>query len=588
MIVPMKKMTLFMSARDKGEALQKLRQLGVLHVEHMTPPQSSDIDSLTAEVAKAEKALILLDEAVPSEKAKTSNGKKALDTLLALVSEREEVSNALEKKLEARTWFDRWGSVSLSDILSLEEAGVYIHLYRTDANTIKKLPEDQNVVVLAEEKGIVFAALLSRDIDERLDIVEDIMPQVDVNELDNEIQSLQQKLSTLEKDWTAMADDKPAIEAYLTELRHDLEFQNVMAGMGDEAQIVLMQGFCPTDALVDLKQAADQHGWGYVIEEPDNPMDVPTLLKNPKPLRIIEPLFKFMGTLPGYHEVDVSFIFLVFFSIFYAMIIGDAGYGLIFLGGTIYARIKNRKAPIEPFALFFILSITTIVWGTLTGTWFGSKEIVAWAPLRGLVIENMFSFNNSTESTRFMMKFSFILGLIHLVLGRIMAFVKQLPSIKSIAQLGWAAIVVGIFFVADLLVLSNPLPAFVLPLILGGLIIVGIFTNFTPNPLKLIGSFLGTVANSILDVISGFSDVVSYIRLFAVGIASVTVAASFNQMASGIMAPLVLVFGHGLNIILGLMSVMVHGVRLNMLEFSGHLGQEWTGKEYQPFAEKRS
>jgi len=358
-----------------------------------------------------------------------------------------------------------------------------------------------------------------------------------------------------------------------------------LAGVGNAEDFVYLQGFCPDDVVESVKTAADKNGWGYILEEPDDPTEVPTLLKNRKPLRIIEPLFQFMGTLPGYNEVDVSFIFLLFFSVFYAMIIGDAGYGLLFLGGTVFARIKMRKAPMEPFALFFVLSITTIIWGGLTGTWFGSKALAQWGPLKRFIIEPMFSFNESTEATRFMMKFTFILGLIHLIIGRIMSFFRKLPSIQAIAELGWIMIVIGIFFVADLLVLSNPLPGFVLPLIIAGIVVVGIFANFQKNPLKMIGTFFGTVLISSLDVISSFSDVVSYIRLFAVGVASVTVAASFNEMAGGIGAPLVLLLGHGLNIILGVMSVMVHGVRLNMLEFSGHLGQEWTGKAYEPFKE---
>jgi len=178
-----------------------------------------------------------------------------------------------------------------------------------------------------------------------------------------------------------------------------------------------------------------------------------------------------------------------------------------------------------------------------------------------------------------------MLGLAHLVIAHFMSFLRKMPSLSAIAQLGWILICGGLFFVVDLLVLSNPFPGFAKIMIIAGISIVGIFTNFQKNPLKLIGSFLGTIANSIQDVIAAFSDIVSYIRLFAVGLAGVTVAASFNDMAGGIFAPIVLILGHGLNIILGLMSVMVHGVRLNMLEFSGHLGQEWTGRPYEPFKE---
>ncbi|MCK5147085.1 hypothetical protein KAR48_10040 [bacterium] len=584
MIVPMLKSTLLLSAKDKKCALKTLRRLGVVHVEHMTPPQSEDIDKLLGAIAGAEKTLILLEETVV-DKAVDTGGKEAVENLLELNRECVALRAELQEKLDTRTWFDIWGDVSLADIELLETSKVYIRLYRTDRKTLEKVGRDHSVVVLAEEKGTVYAVLLARSRDERLDLPEEIMPVVEVADIDRDIIDIEVRLTEIDGQWQHAAQHRSAIDIYLVGLRKDLEYSNVLAGMGHVEGIVILTGYCPEESTDAVRSAADAEGWGYVFETPDDPMFVPTLLKNSKPVRIIEPLFKFMGTLPGYHEVDVSLVFLIFFSLFYAMIIGDGGYGLIFLGGTIFARMKNRKAPIEPFALFFVLSIATIVWGTITGTWFGSRAIVENTPLKNLVIENMFSFNNSTESINFMMKFSFILGLIHLVIGRCMAFFVQLPSIKAIAQLGWAMIVVGIYFIVGLFVLSEPLPQIAMPLILIGLVIVGIFTNFQKNPLKLLGSFVGTILNSILGVISSFSDVVSYIRLFAVGIASVTVASSFNDMANGLFAPLVLLIGHTLNVVLGLMSVMVHGVRLNMLEFSGHLGQEWTGKDYEPFKE---
>ena len=182
----------------------------------------------------------------------------------------------------------------------------------------------------------------------------------------------------------------------------------------------------------------------------------------------------------------------------------------------------------------------------------------------------------------FMMRFSLILGLIHLVIARIMATVKKLPSPLAFADIGWILVLVGIFQLAGMLVLGGSMPQWSWIVLGVGFFMVALFTNFQKNVFK---AFFGSLFTSILDTISCFSDLVSYIRLFAVGIATVMVASAFNDMAGGIAAPLILAFGHGLNIILALMSVMVHGVRLNMLEFSSHLGQEWSGHDYEPFKE---
>ncbi len=586
MIVPMKKTTLLLSAKDKKAALQTLRKMGVLHVQHIQSPSSEEIDTLTKEQVSTVKALQVL-EGIESKESKTSdNVSQLVDSILHTDEKRRESRLLLEEKQASLDWFQAWGKISAASVEVLKENGIYVRFYETDKAALKKLNLDKAHVVEETSQGVHLAYFGESEEDALDDLKEVRPPQVEFDALKSEIAALEKETADIDKEIQAFSSYTAALNDHLSNLEKHLEFNHVLYGMGDETQFVYLQGFCPEDVINELKTTSENEGWAYMITEPDDPTEVPTVIRSPKPLRIIQPLFKFMDVLPGYNEVDVSLIFLIFFSIFYAMIIGDAGYGLVFLAGTIFARIKAPKnAPSEPFMLFFVLSISTIIWGTLTGTWFGSKALAEVPFLNRLIIEPMYSFNNSVESTRFMMRFAFVLGLIHLVIGRILAFLKMLPSIKSIAQLGWAMIVVGIFFVADLLVLSNPLPAFVGPLMIAGLCVVGVFTNFQKNPLKLILSFISTVLNSLLDVISSFSDVVSYIRLFAVGIASVTVAASFNDMAGGIMAPLVLILGHGLNIVLGLMSVMVHGVRLNMLEFSGHLGQEWTGKEYKPFKE---
>ncbi|HDQ45592.1 MAG TPA: hypothetical protein ENN17_08870 [bacterium] len=590
MIVPMKQAALLVSIRAQKDALKKLRKFGVLHLRHVQPPQSDDLDALVKRLSQAERALSVLEEAVPSVESPPSRdssheAETAVRQLLERVTEKVSLGDRLDEKRDIRRWFTTWGAVSLASVEVLEAAGVKMRCYQTDRGALKKLPEGGDLHILGEEKGAVFAVLFTEDPEQELDLKEDIMPRVEVSALDAEIASLEKKIMTLETEISRFADRKQAIRSHIAALKKEKEFHAALAGMGASEGFVYLRGFLPEDKTDALKSLARSEGWGVILSSPEDPAEVPTLLRNPKVPRIIEPLFRFMGTLPGYHEVDVSFVFLLFFSLFYAMIIGDAGYGLIFLAATAFLRSRFRDAPAEPFALFYVLSVATLIWGGLTGTWFGSRTLAEWPPLRRLVIEPMFSFGVSGETTLFMIRFSFILGLIHLLVAHFMAFLKKLPSIRAVAELGWMLICAGMFFVVDLLVLSRPFPKAAGMLLVLGLAVVGLFKNFNKHPLKMITGFFGSIAGSIQNVIGAFSDIVSYIRLFAVGLASVTVAATFNDMAGGVFAPIVLVLGHGLNIVLCLMSVMVHGVRLNMLEFSGHLGQEWTGNPYEPFRE---
>ena len=164
-------------------------------------------------------------------------------------------------------------------------------------------------------------------------------------------------------------------------------------------------------------------------------------------------------------------------------------------------------------------------------------------------------------------------------------------SIKALSEVGWICLVWGLFFITEQLVLGNPAPGWYTWLFIVGAALVIFFSKESNNLLKSIGA---SIANLPLSLISGFSDIVSYVRLFAVGMATAAVAASFNNMALGdgvsgmgildlVMAAIALLLGHTLNIALALMAVMVHGIRLNMLEFAGHLGVQFSGEAYKPF-----
>ena len=582
MIVKMKKVTLLVSAREREAAVKSLRRLGVLHVQAVKPPTSEDVYKTQNALNDAERAAFMLGDYKTEAKPGDRSAQEVAAEVLALIQRREALTAELNEKREAYRWFETWGRVSLASHKALESGGLFVRFYRTDKEGLKKLPTEAQIVQVAESKDGLLIAMIGRSAEERLDLPEQRMPEYEVSELEARMAQIESEQQHINESLKNLAPYREVIAASMAGLKKQLEFSSVLAGMGDEQAFVYLQGFCPADEAPRLKTTADAEGWGYIIADPEDPSEVPTLLRNKKPIRIIQPLFDFMGTFPGYHEQDISFIFLLFFSLFYAIIIGDAGYGLIFFAATLWGRLKFKQAPPEPFILFFVLSTATIIWGVITGTYFGSQAISQLPFLKMLVIEKMYSFSPDPSSQAFMMRLTFIIGVTHLTLARLIAAAKKLPSPTAIADIGWVLILWCIYFVANQLILNNPMPGFAVYLLVAGMALVALFANFQKNILK---GFLVSLGNLPLSVISTFSDIVSYIRLFAVGIATVTVAKSFNDMAGGIVAPLVLVFGHGLNIILGMMSVLVHGVRLNMLEFSGHLGQEWSGKPYKPFSE---
>ena len=195
------------------------------------------------------------------------------------------------------------------------------------------------------------------------------------------------------------------------------------------------------------------------------------------------------------------------------------------------------------------------------------------------------------------MKFCFIIGTVQLSLACILNVIHKIPKkdLSFVADIGWLMDILALYFVVLQLVIGEPANMLYVASVVGaGFLLVVVFGSQGPGIKfgKGLASGLGGFFTTFLNTISAFSNIMSYIRLFAVGMASVAIAQSFNSMAGGMLSGfalvagiLVLVIGHSLNIVMGLLSVVVHGVRLNLLEFSGQLGMEWTGIAYEPFTQ---
>ena len=589
MIVPMKKVTLLTSQKDREKTLIQLRKLGVLHIQDVKPPVSEDIQSLETKLDNVDRALQIIPQLESESKEVTSEqAQTVVQQALSLNQQKDGLQRELSEFSEINKWFDRWGAISYDSIQQLKEKGVFVHLYITDKSFLKRLPNDK-IIHVEQDNGIVRLALFGQTPDDKLDLKEEQIPQIEPAEVKTKISQLESEINKIDQQLNELAGVRAGLIRYKTDLTKRLELNRVKHGMGEEAGVAYLQGFCPEDVVADIQTAADKQGWGYIIQEPDDPSEVPTVIRNPKWIRIIEPLFKFMGTLPGYQEQDVSLVFLAFFSVFYALIVGDAGYGLIFLIATLIFDRKTKSSSKEFFYLMYLVSFATIIWGAITGTWFGAEKIAQLPFLKVFIIEPISSFN--PDSTSFIMQLTFIIGAVHLSIGHLLSAAKKSNSITALADIGWILVLWGVFFIANNIVLGKEMAKATMPLLIAGASIILLFANFQKNIIK---GILITLGNLPLSIISSFSDIVSYIRLFAVGLATVIVATSFNEMAlgsginsivSGIIAAIILLLGHSINLVLCGMSILVHGVRLNMLEFSGHVGVQWTGKPYQPFKE---
>jgi len=578
----MKKIFLVVQDKDAVSSLQELRDLGLVHVEHVHAPQDEQVSSLKEDVRMLDRVVEYLshEHMLPQERFE-KGWKEEAEVILGLAVLIDQYSEGMAKRQVQIEQWERWGDFSLDDIDALQARGLQFELVEIPAQELDAVPLGIIVHPVFEEHKLVRAVAIAP---EGMDIPFKTiaMPPVNLNRLKEEqkksARNIREAKSYLLEHNKYLAHFKEV----LCEVRDEFVFHEVLAGKGREGDLVYIKGFCPADSVEQMNRTAMQEHWALLVQEPDEEDDVPTLLRNPKWVEIINPVFQMINILPGYKELDISMMFLMFFSIFFGILIGDAGYGLVFALSTAFAHVRFSKTMTDktPVFLMYILSACTILWGVLTGTFFG-QQWLANGPIQPLVPWLSDGLN--------VQKLTFFIGALHLSIAHVWRAVRKMPSWTVLAEIGWLSLIWGMFFMARKLVLGEPFVASAKILFMIGPVLVVFFTKPNINPLKAIG---GGIGDLLLNVVNTFTDVVSYIRLFAVGLATVAVADAFNTMAlglgfnsvaAGLGAAVILVVGHLFNIILGAMSILVHGLRLNVLEFSGHLNLEWAGFRYNPF-----
>ncbi len=589
MIVKMKKITLLCRAETRDEAVDALRNLGVLHVVNLRSPAGEKIQWTKEELLQAEKALDALPDdaadSLPSEKhpeqRKNSDIDEVIDNILNLKELRDIHSESIK---EIETEIERiqpFGDFDPDRLKRLSEKGIEVRLYTTQETPEPEAPEGTLLRIFAHIKKNIYFALIGfpRVFEQELPYELFRIPEFSLARLHELMETRKKEREDIEDRLREKGAWRNEIVRKICDLKHTLAFLEVREGMAGFEKVAALQGFCPVPELEKVKHAAADNGWGLVVEDPAPDEKVPTKIYYPRLVRPIKAVFNLLKILPGYHESDISVPFLLFFSLFFAMLIGDAGYGALFLLITIVARKKMPQAPSEVFMLLFILSVATITWGLLTGNIFGITNLPA--PLTHLKVPWLQNQNN-------LMKLCFIIGAVHLTIAHLWNAVEFVPDTRFIAQLGWVCLTWTMYFTAGTMVLQEPFPSWVFVLLFTGLILVVLFMT----PVKELKTEWIRHAILPLNVVSCFVDVISYIRLFAVGMATLSVAQSFNNMAlaagfntiiTGFVAAFILFLGHALNIMLCGLGILVHGVRLNTLEFSLHKDMQWSGFPYAPF-----
>lgn len=642
MIVPMKKASIVVLSKERKKALDSLKKIGVVHLEEVEG-SGETLASFKETSNNAMNAISILSEIKLPKKhsvAETLSNEKIAEKcsrVVALSEQKKKLLEEISSNAAELEHFSLWGDVDPEDFAHLKENGVSLRMFEIPEDKYAFIDDTVQTISVNRAKKIVRFVLINGGDDRPsalpAEAYEVSMPSLSTAQIAEHIRNAEKQIGEIENELLRDAVYTDAIVAFKKSLENDIQFETVYSGMGkensgSEADLAWISGFVPIDSLDELKTAAKQNAWALAYSDPEEDDAVPTKLKNNKLVSLIYPLTDFLGTVPGYHEYDISGWFLLFFTIFFGMIFGDGGYGLLVTIAAVIMLIKakvNKKS--SPFGgLMLLLGVATVVWGGVTCTWFGltpdqlrnmgfdwlvnlsippisnAYSETAWLPFWSTDVSK-----GTLTTAQNLQIFCFTLAFLQLSVAHFKGIGRNRKSLKALGEFGSLLQLWGMFYVVLSMVVSSSLFAFneviygvpvgtvSIGLVAFGFALSFIFSNYEGSIGASILESCKNIISVLLGVVNVFSDIVSYIRLWAVGLAGAAISGTVNEMAGPLLGHAILfiafvvliLFGHGLNMILNLLSVIVHGVRLNTLEFSTHLGMSWSGFKYAPFSESK-
>ena len=641
MIVPMKKVSLVVLNNERKDALLQLKKVGVVHLEQIDG--SSEQLSLYKEASNNAVAAnaILSDIKVAKKKSfsstvKTLSNDEIIDKCKHIIDISDKKKKLLEEIASDAAEIERfanWGQVDIEDFAFLKEKGISFKMYEIPEDKYGLIDEKVTTICVNRIKKIVRFLLIdaSEDRPEGLppEAFEVPMPVLSTKDLAKRVEDNEAEISKIEEELKAETVYISQIQDFKSNLESDIQFETIYSGMGQEnsgktTDLAWLTGYVPIDSFDKLKDCVTKNSWAMAASDPTEEDNVPTKLKNNKFVSLIYPLTDFLGTVPGYHEYDISGWFLLFFCVFFGMIFGDGGYGLLVTIASLVLVLKSlfQKKSVSPLmGLLLLLGLSTVAWGTVTCTWFGLKpeQLPAWLTSLSITpISNAagsdyrlyLPWNTEVGLTtgQNLQIFCFTLAFLQLSVAHLKGMARNRKSLKVLGEFGSLLQIWGMFYVVLSMVVSSalfplglvvnniPVGTIAIALVGGGFALSFIFSNYEGNIGASILESCKNIISVLLGVVNVFSDIVSYIRLWAVGLAGSAISNTVNEMAGPLLGHAItfiafvalIAFGHGLNMVLNLLSVIVHGVRLNTLEFSTHLGMSWSGFKYNPFAEKEN
>lgn len=623
MITKMRKLTFLITNKEYDSFISEVRKLGVVHIDQLQAGATSTefenakafdtrIDNAlkTLDYAKdsysTEKELNIVPVSTTSSKVETLEKANELIEQIDAVSAKEiEVKHSIEAVDKNIAKMEPWGEFDANMLQELEENGCIVNFWSCPTKLFKKEWLDEYFATPVNEvnKKIYFLTFSQ----EKPDITAESIELTDskLSDLREEKIQLENQLSSLQEQYLILnAEGREVLNKAKVDNQNDISLSKVHLSGENVADdhLKLMVGWVPVEKEEPLHQYLKDNKIFFEEETPTEEDDVPVEIKNDQYSSLFEPILK-MYSLPSYKDLDITPFFAPFFMLFFGLCLGDAGYGLIVLAASIFLFFKSSEK-VKPYAkLGIYLGATTVVCGLLTGTFLGidlsQQDWTFLAPVRDLFVnENNYKIFGYSP----MMVISVIIGLVQVLLGMVLAGVKaaKLHGWKfAVGKISWVVAILMAIIAFGVPACGVQLPTVLLYILYGiiGLAVIGIF--FCNSPDKNIFMNFGVGLWDTYGMATGLlGDLLSYIRLFALGLTGGVLGSVFNQLAMQMTDGLnwwirwlpmllILLFGHGINFALCMISSFVHPMRLTFVEFFKNADFEGGGKAYEPFAVKK-
>ncbi len=606
MITRMKKLTFLVFYKEYKEFLDRMGELGVLHVieKQQGALDDAEVQEQMRLLSRYATAIEALQKVAPSNSPKGEDSTSAAvkssplggneggqlleqyDQLLADKAVNEQRQQLLIKDEQALM---PWGDFDPASVERLVKAGYDINFFACAPRLYKEEWESEyNAIVINQDKSkVYFITVTAPGTEISIEAEMCRLPQSSLGNVVTELEALKTGNAAIEQriaDFAAnhLADLKAAHEA----LQSEISFAKVALSADSVAgdKLMLLQGWAPEKVLPEVRESLDKTGHFYQVDDPTPEDDIPIQLSNNKFFRLFEPLTK-LYMLPKYGELDLTMFFAPFFLVFFGLCLGDMGYGaLIMLALPIFTKLFQLINPEFKSSLVFLFGLSTVICGTLTGTAFGFSLYDIDLPFFQKMKALLFQDNQA------MFYLSLIIGCVQILFGMMLKAVNltiQLGFKYAVSTIGWILLLVGV--AVGVLTSSTGSLWFMVVMIVAGCMVL-LYNSPGKNIFLNIGLGLWDAYNMVTGLLG---DVLSYVRLFALGLSGGILASVFNSLATGmspdvpvlgfIVTAIIFVIGHGLNIFMNILGSMVHPMRLTFVEFFKNSGYEGGGNAYKPF-----